>query len=242
MNIIVKLFLFIFNICSISIFLSESSSALDSHKIDINTNSHLPNKTFLNNNQDVSSNKESILKIKNKKEHRSNSAFLNEQTTLPLFVRQTIESNGSDTAYTPDFDGSGGSGPAMTQDEGMNKQGYYRATRGYRLEPEIDVPAYVRQADKTYPQLNNLPWLNIGLESRTRFELYDNDYRPWAYNSPFSGMTVYRRQYPESLWLERTRGYIGVKDILDPLRFVLELQDSREFNNIPGFNLEARQI
>jgi opacity protein-like surface antigen len=233
-----KIILLFSYLCPMSILLSKNSIALDSHKIDLNDKNLLPNNDSLKNNESVLPNKKTSKKIK--KKYRDKAVLSNSQKTLPIFARQQVEQNGSDTAYLPDFDGSGGSGPAMPQDEGIKKNGYYRETRGYRLEPEIDVPAYVRQADKTYPQLGYLSWLNVGLESRTRFEFYDNDYRPWVYNNPFSGMSGYRRQYPESLWLERTRGYIGVKDILDPLRFVLELQDSREFNNI--YSLQQNQI
>jgi len=33
------------------------------------------------------------------------------------------------------------------------------------------------------------------------------------------------------LWLLRTRAYVGVKDVLDPLRFAVEFQDSRSYND-----------
>ncbi|MFO1124807.1 MAG: hypothetical protein U1E25_05675 [Methylocystis sp.] len=38
--------------------------------------------------------------------------------------------------------------------------------------------------------------------------------------------------FSQLLWPSRTRVYIGVQNILDPFRFVLELQDSRAYNSI----------
>ena len=40
------------------------------------------------------------------------------------------------------------------------------------------------------------------------------------------------RIFSNSLWLDRTRVYLGVQNILDPFRFVVEFQDSRAFNSI----------
>ncbi len=121
----------------------------------------------------------------------------------------------------------------------QKKTGYYIPTRGYRLEPQPDIPPYVRNLGKTYKEFEGIDWLNVGLDSRVRFEYRKNDYRPW--NDTGSGAPVSQRRYfPNSLWLERTRAYIGVKDVLDPLRFVVEAQDSRAFNSI--YELQGQEI
>ncbi len=119
------------------------------------------------------------------------------------------------------------------------KNGYYVPTRGYRLEPQPDIPPYVRNLGRTYKEFEGIDWLNVGLDSRVRFEYRKNDYRPW--NDTSSGAPVSQRRYfPNSLWLTRTRAYIGVKDVLDPLRFVVEAQDSRAFNSI--YELQGQEV
>ena len=72
-------------------------------------------------------------------------------------------------------------------------EGYYVKTRGYRLEPEPDIPPYVRNLAKTYKQFEGVDWLNIGLDSRVRFEYRQNDYRPWTdttFNPPARQITT----------------------------------------------------
>lgn len=108
---------------------------------------------------------------------------------------------------------------------------YYVPTRAYRLEPYPEVPAYVRNAGKLFNDPLKLDWLNIGIDSRTRFEYRENDYRPWTQttvNPPASQ----RKVFANSPILLRTRVYVGVQDILDPFRFAVEMQDSRVFNSI----------
>ncbi|MBM3577748.1 MAG: hypothetical protein FJX40_08795 [Alphaproteobacteria bacterium] len=113
----------------------------------------------------------------------------------------------------------------------VEKKSYYVPTRGYRLEPQPDIPPYVRNLGKTYKEFEGIDWLNVGLDSRVRFEYRKDDYRPWTdmtVNPPASQ----RKYFPNSLWLSRTRAYLGVQNILDPFRFVVELQDSRAYNSI----------
>lgn len=119
------------------------------------------------------------------------------------------------------------------------KKSYYVPTRGYRLEPQPDIPPYVRNLGKTYKQFEGIDWLDVGLDSRTRFEYRKNDYRPWTDTSTNPASSK-RRYFPNSLWLLRTRAYIGVKEILDPFRFVVEFQDSRAFNSI--YELQGQEI
>jgi hypothetical protein len=111
-----------------------------------------------------------------------------------------------------------------------NAEDYYRKTLGYRVEPESDPPSYVRNLSRTqFEQFRDVDWLDVGLEHRTRFEYRENDYRPTPTGSTSS--KDYRND-PDSLFLLRTRAYLGVHDILDPLRFVVEFQDSRSYNGL----------
>jgi len=128
--------------------------------------------------------------------------------------------------------GKGGDGKAKPDEKKPeDKKSYYTPTRGYRLEPQPDIPPYVRDLGKTYPQFNGIDWLNVGLDSRVRFEYREDDYRPWT-DSGTTPASSQRKYFPNSLWLSRTRVYVGVKEILDPFRAVVEFQDSRAFNSI----------
>lgn len=99
--------------------------------------------------------------------------------------------------------------------------GYFRDRKSYGTQKETDPPRYVEQANKTW--LNNcdafgdVDWLDLGIEYRVRSEHRDNDFRRNDDNI-------------DAPILLRTRAYIGVKNILDPLRFAIELQDSRRNN------------
>ncbi|HEY8215407.1 MAG TPA: alginate export family protein [Methylocystis sp.] len=119
------------------------------------------------------------------------------------------------------------------------KKSYYVPTRGYRLEPQPDIPPYVRNLGRTYKEFEGIDWLNVGLDSRVRFEYRKDDYRPWT-NTTTNPWTSSRRYFPNSLWLSRTRAYVGVQNILDPLRFVVEFQDSRAYNSL--YQLQGQEI
>lgn len=57
--------------------------------------------------------------------------------------------------------------------------------------------------------------LEFGIESRTRYEIRDHDYR--------AGLVA------DDAFVTRNLLYLGVKEVLDPLRLAFELQDSRRF-------------
>lgn len=109
---------------------------------------------------------------------------------------------------------------------------YYVKTKGYRVEPEPDPPSYVRNLSKTqFEQFRDVEWLDVGLDFRTRYEYRENDLRRRTDPTTGSTLTTFRND-PDNLWLLRTRGYVGVKDILDPLRFAVEFEDSRSYNGL----------
>ncbi|SFU44189.1 Alginate export [Nitrosomonas eutropha] len=95
---------------------------------------------------------------------------------------------------------------------------FYRRSRSYGVTPQRDPPAYVRNLSQTgIDTFKNLYWLDAGLENRTRFEFRDNDIRrPQITND-----------YPILL---RSRAYLGIREILDPLRLAIEFQDSRRYD------------
>lgn len=98
------------------------------------------------------------------------------------------------------------------------KNGYYVERKSYGTQKESEPPRYVKQANKTwlkeYDTFTDVNWLDLGFEHRARYEVRDNDFRRSKEN------------IDEPILL-RTRAYVGIKDILDPLRVAVELQDSR---------------
>ncbi len=96
--------------------------------------------------------------------------------------------------------------------------GYYVERKSYGTQKETEPPRYVKQANKTwlkeFDAFDDVNWLDLGLEYRARFEHRDNDFRRADENI-------------DDPLLLRTRAYVGVKEILDPLRFAVEVQDSR---------------
>jgi len=96
---------------------------------------------------------------------------------------------------------------------------YYKPSLSYATQPETDPPRYVRTLSKTgYDMFKDLYWLEAGAQIRYRYEHRDNDFRR-------AGVTV------DDPSLLRTRAYLGVKEIADPFRAVVEFQDSRRYNS-----------
>lgn len=94
---------------------------------------------------------------------------------------------------------------------------FYVEPRSYGTKRETEPPAYVRSLDATgLPGTEKLDWLDLGFEQRTRYEFRRNDLRR-------------DQQVTDNPLLLRTRAYFGVKNILDPFRFAVELQDSRRY-------------
>lgn len=101
-----------------------------------------------------------------------------------------------------------------------DSENYYVKNRGYRTWPEPDPVRYVRNLSTSPIQdFKDVTWLDVGFEHRTRYEYRDHNFR----RTPQTGR--------DEVWLLRTRAFVGVKEILDPLRAVVELQDSRSYNS-----------
>lgn len=95
---------------------------------------------------------------------------------------------------------------------------YFRPSSSYSTQPESDPPRYVRNLSKTgIEAFKDITWLDVGLDHRTRYEFRSNDIR----------RTDLRLDQP---FLLRSRAYVGIKEILDPVRGAVEFQDSRRYN------------
>jgi hypothetical protein len=114
-----------------------------------------------------------------------------------------------------------------SKDAEAKKPAFYK-TKGWGGRPEPEKPGYVKSLDQFgFPGCQDMKWLDFGMEHRTRFEHRSHDYRRPTLRE-------------DDLFLMRSRTYVGVKDILDPLRAVVEFQDSRQFNgNFPASNREV---
>ncbi|CAH1903755.1 Molybdenum-pterin binding domain-containing protein [Candidatus Nitrotoga sp. HW29] len=110
---------------------------------------------------------------------------------------------------------------------------YYVQFRSSGLTIQTEPPRYVKQANKTWLKdidgWQDVNWLDIGAETRLRYESRENDFRRKTdtVDEPFS---------------LRTRLYAAVKNKFDPLRATFEFQDSRRFNQgYPYTNLEVNK-
>ncbi len=110
----------------------------------------------------------------------------------------------------------------------IEQKNYYVRSKAYGSNPESEPPQYVKQLDKIgFKEFKNINWIEAGLSYRMRLEYRDNDYRRAIdrVDSPF---------------LSRVLTYFGIKNILDPLRFAVELQDSRRYNG--KFERDVRDV
>lgn len=112
--------------------------------------------------------------------------------------------------------------------------GYYVERRSYGTQKETEPPKYVKQANKTwlkeFDAFSDVDWLDVGFEYRARYESRQNDFRR-------------ARENIDDPLLLRSRAYVGLKNILDPFRFAVELQDSRrnnsDYNSSPDRRLSS---
>lgn len=113
------------------------------------------------------------------------------------------------------------------------KNGYYVERRSYGTGRETEPPRYVKQANKTWLNdidgFDDLSWLDVGLDYRARFESRDNDFRR-------------NRDTIDEPILLRTRGFVAIKNILDPLRFTLEVEDARRNNSQFSRSFDTRDV
>jgi hypothetical protein len=108
---------------------------------------------------------------------------------------------------------------------------YYVPIRSYSLQLQTEPPRYVKQVNKTWLKdiegLQDVDWLDLGVEARLRYEYRDNEFRRT------------RDVLDQPLYL-RTRLFAAVKNKFDPLRATIELQDSRRYNSqFANTNLEV---
>ncbi len=116
----------------------------------------------------------------------------------------------------------------VAKEEYIKKNGYYLEPGSYSTKRIPTPPNYVRNLSKTgIESAKNTTWLDVGLETRFRYEYRDNDIRR-------------KTAVVDEPLLIRTRVYFGIKEILDPFRFAVEVQDSRRYNS--QFDTDVRDV
>jgi hypothetical protein len=96
---------------------------------------------------------------------------------------------------------------------------YYREADSYSTTRDPDPPRYVGPATQSPASfLNGFKWLDVGLDYRLRYEFRDDDIR-----RDVEGV--------DEPLLHRTRLYLGVRELVDPLRFAVEIQDSHRYGS-----------
>jgi hypothetical protein len=130
----------------------------------------------------------------------------------------------------------------------LEKNGYYVERKSYGTGRETDPPRYVKQANKTwlknYDAFENLDWLDIGLDYRIRIENRDNDYRRTTRDENPAVSSNNRKPIStiDEPILLRTRAYVAIKDILDPLRFTIEVEDAQRNNSQFTRSFDTRDV
>jgi len=111
----------------------------------------------------------------------------------------------------------------------LEQHSYYIEPSSYGTKRESDPPSYTRSLSKTSIKgAENINWLNVGLDYRIRFENRNNDLRrPESFNN-------------DNPFLHRTRAYLGIQNIIDPLRLVIEFEDARRTNG--NYPLDDRDV
>lgn len=95
-------------------------------------------------------------------------------------------------------------------------KGFYVDARSTGTRRDTEPPRYVRRLGVT--PIEDLSWLELGLDYRLRYEYRDDDFRrnDQVFDDPF---------------MKRTRAYVGAKDKFDPFRFGVEFEDARRANS-----------
>lgn len=114
--------------------------------------------------------------------------------------------------------GASGSGAGSDEKGGSGGDGeddsYYVRPLGYATIPDSEPPRYVTDLlSLEWVESPERNWLDLGFDYRMRYEYRDDDLR----------RPVAVRDEPLLL---RTRGYLGLKEVLDPFRFTVEFEDA----------------
>lgn len=141
---------------------------------------------------------------------------VSDETAKPAVNQSPAQTKPSDQSKQSDLEKSL---PAIVPKPSAPSTSYHRRSNSYATNPDSDPPRYVRRlSDIGVEAFKDINWLELGFESRMRYEHRHNDIRRIEGGND------------DPIFL-RNRAWIGIKDILDPFRFAVEFQDSRIVNN-----------
>lgn len=141
---------------------------------------------------------------------------VSDETAKPAVNQSPAQTKPSDQTKQSDLEKSL---PAIVPKPSAPSTSYHRRSNSYATNPDSDPPRYVRRlSDIGVEAFKDINWLELGFESRMRYEHRHNDIRRIEGGND------------DPIFL-RNRAWIGIKDILDPFRFAIEFQDSRIVNN-----------
>lgn len=141
---------------------------------------------------------------------------ISDETAKPSINQSPAQTKPSDQTKQSDLEKSL---PAIVPKPSAPSTSYHRRSNSYATNPDSDPPRYVRRlSDIGVEAFKDINWLELGFESRMRYEHRHNDIRRIEGGND------------DPIFL-RNRAWIGIKDILDPFRFAVEFQDSRIVNN-----------
>jgi len=141
---------------------------------------------------------------------------VSDETAKPAVDQSPAQTKPSDQTKQSDLEKSL---PAIVPKPSAPSTSYHRRSNSYATNPDSDPPRYVRRlSDIGVEAFKDINWLELGFESRMRYEHRHNDIRRIEGGND------------DPIFL-RNRAWIGIKDILDPFRFAVEFQDSRIVNN-----------
>ncbi|MBS0587130.1 MAG: alginate export family protein [Proteobacteria bacterium] len=141
---------------------------------------------------------------------------MSDETAKSSINQPSAQTKSSDQTKQSDLEKSL---PAIVPKPSAPSTSYHRRSNSYATNPDSDPPRYVRRlSDIGVEAFKDINWLELGFESRMRYEHRHNDIRRIEGGND------------DPIFL-RNRAWIGIKDILDPFRFAVEFQDSRIVNN-----------
>ncbi len=129
---------------------------------------------------------------------------------IPMFIALAVPLAASDDTGRKGLETSEG-----RQDPEPDERGYLLGVYGELLGIYDDVLDETREGPRTLQQALRAPdWLRLSVQHRTRYETMSSRWRAGEHGS-------------DQQVAQRTRLLVAIRDILDPLRAVIELQDSR---------------
>ncbi len=153
--------------------------------------------------------------------HRNSSKYRLEQalaSTLLFVSAAELLAQTSEPAQTQPAHATNVTTPPLEEQEAQPKQPSHYKSKAWGARLDSEPPGYVKTLDQFgVAGLEDMDWLEFGLEHRTRFE-YRSDYRRPNLED-------------DEQFLLRSRVYVGLRKVLDPFRFGIELQDSRQFHS-----------